>query len=459
MSSTTTNTKPEQTQTVEKNGKHTISIIGCGQIGVLHACLFLETGFKVTCADPDQTMINLLIKGKTSFLERETEAKLKNYAKTGLLNITNDIGKAASSSDVILVAIPVEIDEKKKADYSEMEKICKQIGANLHRDTLVMIASVTGIGITEGLIKEALENTSGLKAGADFGLAYSPVTAASNPRLETLMSGERTVSAIDKNSLDAASTILEAITKARIKKTVKVTTAEAAALFKMAQHDVNIALANELALFCEKTGVDYLEVRRLAQDNNQHQLSLPALENENLRKGSYLLLEDAENLNMKLRIPATSREINEEAIKQTIRLIKDALRNCGKTVRRARISLLGASQTPNTKSPPTQTAKELAKMLEAKGAKVNLYDPYCTSNEPTDTQYQFKKNLTEAVEGADCIVILTGHDQFKHLNLKRLKAMMKMPAAIIDLENTIAPEKVEKEGLVYRGPGRGAWIK
>jgi UDPglucose 6-dehydrogenase len=107
---------------------------------------------------------------------------------------------------------------------------------------------------------------------------------------------------------------------------------------------------------------------------------------------------------------------------------------------------------------PKDTANELAETLEAKGAKVSMYDPHATG-EATEAPNRLKKNMNEALEGVDCIVILTGHDQFKHLNLKRLKAMMKAPAAIVDCEGIFEPDKIEKEGLTYRGLGRGVWKK
>jgi UDP-N-acetyl-D-mannosaminuronate dehydrogenase len=170
-------------------------------------------------------------------------------------------------------------------------------------------------------------------------------------------------------------------------------------------------------------------------------------------------LEEAENLNAKLRVSRVVTEIDEEVLKHAVNLIRDALRSCGKTLRRSKISLLGISQTANTMDAPKNSAKRLAKMLETKGAKISLYDPYLSGDGSIDLEYTLKKKLTEALEGVDCIVILTGHDQFKRLSLKKLKVMAKMPAAMVDLEGVMEPEKVEAEGFIYRGLGRGVWTK
>jgi len=459
MSSSMLNMKPEEIDTVEKRRKYTISIVGCGQVGVLHACLFAEAGFKVKCADADQTIVNSILRGKMPLLKREIELELKNYVKMGILNATTDARTAVSQSDVTAITISVGIDEKKKADYSNMESACKCVGSSLRRGSLVVVMSTVGVGVTQGLIKEVLEDTSGFKAGVDFGLAYSPIRVLDGQTPETLANRERIVAAADKNSLNAASTILQTIAKDGVKRTGSVKTAEAATLFEAVQRDVNVALANELALFCEKVGVDYLETLKLAKIGNHFELSTPTFADEKIHEEPYLFLEDAENLNLRLRTPTIAREINEEVVKHAINLTKDALRNCAKPLRRARISLLGISQVPNTKGTPKKTVKELAKMLEARGAKVSLYDPYFSSNEMAEMQHAFNKNLAEALEGVDCVLIMTGHDQFRRLNLKRLKVMMKMPAAIVDFEGIVEPDKVEKEGFIYRGLGRGVWTK
>ena len=167
------------------------------------------------------------------------------------------------------------------------------------------------------------------------------------------------------------------------------------------------------------------------------------------------LEEQAENLGAKLRIPVVARELNEEMFKRVISLIREALKTCGKPLRRAKISLLGISQTPNTKDSIKPLTKKLVRTLERKGVKVRVYDPYFSSHELTEMGYPTKKNLTENTEGADCIVIMTSHERFKRLNLKRLKVIMKKPAAIIDLVGVVEPNKAEVEGFTYRGLGRG----
>ena len=111
-----------------------------------------------------------------------------------------------------------------------------------------------------------------------------------------------------------------------------------------------------------------------------------------------------------------------------------------------------------TAKPNTATTM-FVKMLEKRGAKASLYDSLLSKNELPNMSRVLKRSMKEAVEGADCIVIFTEQDQFKRLNFKRVQAVMKMPAAIVDLTGVVEPKKVERNGFTYRGLGRGVGKK
>src|SRR4030066_215106 len=214
---------PEEIDTVAKRGKYTVSVIGCGEKGVLYAVAFAEAGFKVACADADQSLVRRLARGKTTFSEGEVEAKLKSFVRTGQLSATSEVKNSVSQSDIIIITIAAKIDDKKNPNYSEAENSCKQVGAALHRGTLVIYGGIAGFGFTEGVIKETLENTSGLRVGEDFGLAYNPVQVSNGQAIE-ISNQELTVAANDKTSLDAAATVLRTVTKKGVKQILNVKT-------------------------------------------------------------------------------------------------------------------------------------------------------------------------------------------------------------------------------------------
>jgi len=439
--------KPEEIDTNEKRRKYTVSVIGCEEKGILYAIAFAEAGFKVICTDADQTLVKHLAKGKTTLSDRDIETKLKILLRKGQISVTSELKSAVSQSDIIVMTLSAKIDEKKNPDYSTVESGCKQVGTAISRGVLFIYGGIAGLGFTEGIVKENLENTSGLKVGGDFGLVYNPVRVFDGQLLASIADQELKVAAMDKTSLDSAVNVLGVITRKGVKQISDVRTAEAALLFTIVKQDANLALANELAVFCENAGIDYFETIKLV---NMRETSFsPTMEaEEGNRNGVYLLFESAESLNAKLRLSTLARKINEDTVRHAINLTKDALRSCGKTLRRARIAVLGIEK-------PETVTTTFVKMMEKRGAKVSLYDPLLSKTNLSNAARVFKRNLKEAVEGTDCIVMLTEQDRFKRLNLKRLRALMKIPAAIVDLTGAIEREKVENTGFKYRGLGRG----
>ena len=435
--------KPDEIDTKEKRSKYQVSVVGCGQKGILYAVAFADAGFKVACLDSDPSVIKKLAKGKTSFAEQEIEAKIKGLINADQLSVTSDLENAVSQSNIIIITVPAKVDEKKKIDNSEALNACKQVGLALHSGTLVIYGEVAGLGFTEGIMKETLENTSGLKVGQDFGLAYIPLHNLGAKPIEPAANLELKIAAIGKPSQDVAINFLKTITE-NVKRISNVKTAEIATLFEAAKQEANTALASELAVFCESANIDYFEVSKLLEFKDPS--FWPTTVKEENKNETYLLLESAENLNVKLRLPTLARQINEDMVKHAVNLTQDALRSCGKTLRRARIAVLG-------KVNPSTATVVFVKMLELKGAKAFLYDP--TSKREAIDLGVTKTSLNEAVEGADCIVILTGEEQFKNLNLRKLKPLTKTPSVIVDLAGAFEPQKVEAEGFIYRGFGRG----
>ncbi len=437
------NLKPEDLDSIEKRSQFTVGILGCGQRGILYANAFAETGFKVLCTDSDPSVVKKVAKGKLSFSEPEVEATLKSQIKKGQIEVTDDLKKSVTQSDIIIIAFTAKVNKQKKTDITQTVNACKQVGAALHEGVLVVYGGIAGFGFTEEIIKETLENTSGLKAGQNFGLIYNPILTVK----ETMASQELKIAANDNLSLNTALTIFKTLAK-NVNPINNVKTAEIETLFTLAKQDTNVALANEFAIFCENAKIDYFEILKL-QDMKDRSFWPTIGEAENYTE-AHLLLESAENLNVKLRLPVLARQINEEMVKYAVNLTQDALRSCGKTLRRARVTVLGSAN-------PVGTPNIFVKTIEQKGAKVNLYDP--TTKKDTRNPGLLKSSLNEAVEGADCIVILSSKAQISPSILKRIKALMKSPSVIVDLTGKVEPSQVETKGFLYRGLGRGTDTK
>jgi len=438
----------------EKRGKYTIGIIGCEKTGFSTACLFAEAGFKTIAANSDSYLVSLIKRGKAPFLEQDINKLFKKHAKAGRLTVTNNVKETVAKSDVIFFAVSASIDQKRKPDYSHIEKTCKEMGLGLRPGSLVIVKSTVGPRITETLFKETLEKTSGLKAGTDFGLAYSSINASPQSTLQKIFTRPIVVAALNEPSLRAACLVLSSISKVELIKVGNIKTAEAICLFESVYDDVNNALANELAQFCEKVGIDFFESHKALSTGRPCSIPTPDATTRYFSSEPYFLFEEAENTDAQLRLAIQARRINEEVLNRAVHLTKEALKACGKTARRARITVLGISGRANVKETTNPFAKNLVIMLTKNGARVRVYDPFFSPKELAEFDYQAEKTLGKSVEGADCLLIAVGHDRFKRLNLRRIKFLVKNPAALVDLCNVIDPNNAKQEGFTYRGIGR-----
>ncbi len=451
------NINVEDIDSCEKCRNYTVGVVECGEVGVLHACLFADAGFKVIGSHSNPHKLRLLAKGQALGSSREVQQKMKKYVHEGVFSVISDTRKTASSSDIIVVAAQTMIDEKKKPDYSLLEKVCREVGMGLKKGTLVLFVCATGPGILESSMCNILEKASGLRAGTEFALASSPTDSATLGS-SSAACGNRVVGAVNASSLKVASRVLNRIVNSEILKVSNIRTVEALTLFRRAGSEINLALANELAVLCEKLKIDFLEVVEASNKDNMSKIPLPGAGNCTTRRGLRLLLEAAEISGSSLHLTHLASKINDEIKDYVFRLVKDALKECGKTVRRSKISVMGVSRFSNTKKPPDATTRNIISLLERKVRTIQVYDPFFSKKELAEFGYDTEK-LSKVVEGTDCIVILVGHSRFKKLNLKKIKFLAKKSPAIVDISHVVDPSKAEKHGFIYRGLGRGIWNK
>jgi len=452
------NLQKEDIDTLEKRANYTLAIIGCGRMGLSHAALFAEAGFKVTGADSNPQVLASLKRGKAPFFEPDLDPLLRKNIKEKHFTSSNETRTAAATSDIIVLTIQTSLDEKKRPDYAPLEKACKDIGMGMHASSLFFLTSTVGPGVTQTLV-ETVENASGLKAGKNFALAYSPIRAIPGRVLRDLQNCTRIIGAVDKNSLNAASIVLSTIAKAGIVEVSNIKVAETAKLFQNAYRDASLALANELACLCEKIGVDYLEVQKAVITDPYCRLPIPRIAGGSVLKDPYLLIEEADNFDMKLRVMKLARELNDDMVDHAIHLVRDAMQACGKPLARTRISVLGVSYRPNIKEPRDSLAMNLVKKLKKKNVYVHTFDPFFTYEELEELGYPPVRTMIKAMEGVDCLLIMIGHNAFKRINLRKFKFLARKPAAIVDMGHVINPIRTEREGIIYRGFGRGVWTK
>jgi nucleotide sugar dehydrogenase len=248
--------------------------------------------------------------------------------------------------------------------------------------------------------------------------------------------------------------LLETITKGEVIRVKSIKTAEAVKLLEESYKDVNIAFANEFAQFCEKAGIDFAKVLNIIDP-----LKFSRMAGLHKSRDSYFLVEEAEAVDVKLRMLSLATKINDETLDHAIRLIRNALKSCQKTLKRSKIAVFGISSLPNSKRVTNSATRKLVKQLKKRGVSVKVYDPLFTYKELLSMGYDAEPSISKTVEGTDCIVVAVAHDRFKKMNLKRIQMLMKQPAAVVDMGQVVDPVKAERAGFVYRGLGRGIWTK
>jgi UDP-N-acetyl-D-mannosaminuronate dehydrogenase len=170
----------------------------------------------------------------------------------------------------------------------------------------------------------------------------------------------------------------------------------------------------------------------------------------------YFLIEAGKYSGSKLRMVKLARKLNDQLLSHTIKLVVKSLRDAGRSIRRARIAVFGASYKANVKNLTYSPIHLLVDRLSKKGAEVRVYDPFFTSEELRRSDLPAARGVKGTLEGANLLLITVGHDEFKTLNLRSLTRLMNKPAVVIDCGNALDPIKVEEEKLVYYRLGRGA---
>ena len=449
---------PKEAADALKNGGVTVCVAGLGWMGLPTACLFADAGCRVIGVDVDEHVVEQTNKGKSHIEEPGVGPLIKKHISSGRLLATDSVGGAAAESDIFVIIVPTTVDYRKKPNYSAVEKVSKDIAAGLRRGSLVIFESTVGPGVTEDIVKGIIEKASGLQAGKDFGLAYSPIRATAGRVLEDLQNYPRVVAGLDERSLELASAILGTVVKERIIKVRDIKTAELTKLFENIYRDVNIALANELAMFCEKVRINYMEAREAANTQPYSHLHVPSVGvgGHCIPLNPYFLIDEAEAAGAKVRLITYARKVNDDMPAHMVKLTAEALRSGRKTLMRAKIAVLGISYRADVKEVKFSPVIEIIKRLLKKGARVTVYDPYFRAKEIGEMGFQGLDSLERAIEGVDCILVAVGHKRFKGLKIEELARYTKRPLIIVDGSHLFDFKNVKRKEFVYREVGYGA---
>lgn len=444
-----------------KKGAYSVGVFGFGHVGSIIGVGWGLAGARVIGMTLDKKAIRLFESGISPFPE---ETYLSEYIsmlkRRRLLEVTDDYRYGARKSDIKIIAVPAYLSEEKKPDLAPVMEVSKEIGEHISKGDIVIVETSLPPGTTRNLIKPILEEKSGLKADEDFALAYSPERISAGTALEDYLEKYPKIVGCDSpRSLELVSELYSAVVKRGVIKMSSTLAAETEKLFEGIYRDVNIALANELAIFCEKIGISFDEVQKAANSQPFSHLHNPGIGvgGACIPVYPYFVLEVATKHGIKLQITQLARSINEQATEIFIRKIMNAIRFLQKEPSRCNFALLGLSFRGGTSDTRLSPALKILSFIEKIGASIRICDPLV--EEVEGKKYEVVKDWRRVVKDADAMIIASDHREFNEIRIEEASELAGKDLAILDGKNVINDFNVKpRYRVLYVGTGRPAFI-
>ncbi len=430
-----------------------ITVIGTGYVGLVTGACFSELGVTVTCIDKDAAKIEALRSGKIPIFEPGLEELVLKNIREKRLSFTTDLDEALERSLVIFIAVGTPSDETGNADLRFVREVAAAIGKRLREYKVIVTKSTVPMG-TGAMIREIVE--ANRPEDAPFSIASNPEFLREGSAVEDFMHPNRIV--IGTEDSQAAAILRDLYRPLYLIETpfviTDVVTAEMIKYASNAFLATKISFINEIARLCDRLGADVHDVARgMGLDNRIGRKFLhpgPGFGGSCFPKDTAAVVAIARDNGEDLKVVRAVMQVNDEQPEIMIRKILEVIGEPkGKVA-----GVLGISFKPNTDDIRESPALRIIEGLRTRGVTVRAYDPIAMDNARAVLQgVTFCRDEYDAVTGADVLVIVTEWNQFRALDLERLRRLMKRPA-IVDLRNVYEPAEMARRGFVYRCVGR-----
>jgi UDP-N-acetyl-D-glucosamine dehydrogenase len=415
-----------------KNKSARIAILGMGYVGLPLAVVFAEAGFNVIGVDPDKRKADSLVKGKSYIPDISTE-RLAPLVKSGRLKATTDFS-VLKDCDAVSICVPTPLRKTGDPDMSFILSATEQLAKYMHKGMVIVLESTTYPGTTREILLPMLGEANGLTVGKDWFLAFSPERVDPGREDFTTLNTPKVVGGITP----ACTEVTEAWYSGAIQHIYTVSSAEAAEMAKLLENTfrmVNIGMVNELAIMCERMGVDVWEVIDAAATKPFGFMKFtpgPGL-------GGHCIPIDPLYLSWKMkayqytaRFIELASEINTNMPRYVVTRILEALNERGKTLKGAHCLVLGVAYKPDIDDIRESPALDIIGLLQKKGATIEYHDPYIsTLKTHEDAEMKCVPDLMAAVKAADVVVAVTNHKVYDY------KAILKAAKFIFDSRNAL----------------------
>lgn len=392
-----------------------IGVLGLGYVGLPLAVIFAEAGFTVVGIDPDQRKVDSVNKG-VSYIQDVPTEQLNRLVASGRIKATADFS-VLKEMEAVSICVPTPLRKTGDPDMSFIISATEELARYMHPGMVVVLESSTYPGTTREILLPRLGTDKGLEVGKDLFLAFSPERVDPGREDWTTYNTPKVVGGITQDCCEVATAWYEQA----LKTVFTVSTAEAAEMAKLLENTfrmINIGLVNELAIMCERLGVDVWEVIDAAATKPFGFMKFtpgPGLGGHCIPIDPLYLSWKMKAFNYNARFIELASEINTNMPRYAVNRIMDFLNDHGKALRGSTCLVLGAAYKPNIDDIRESPALDVIGLLKNKGALVSYHDPYIPSLMTHDNErMESVPDLMAAVRAVDCVIIITNHKDYDY---------------------------------------------
>jgi UDP-N-acetyl-D-glucosamine dehydrogenase len=416
-----------------------IGILGMGYVGMPLAVVFAEAGYNVLGIDPDPRKTDAFSRNISYIQDVPTETVARLH-KSGRLNMTSDFA-ALKELDAVSICVPTPLRHTGDPDMSFINSAVDELVKYVHKGMVVVLESTTYPRTTRELVLPRLTEQSGLKVGEDIFICFSPERVDPGRKDWTTLNTPKVIGGITAACVEVA----EAWYAGAIKTIVPVSSAEAAEMAKLLENTfrmINIGLVNELAIMCERLGVDVWEVIEAAGTKPFGFMKFtpgPGLGGHCIPIDPLYLSWKMKEMNYNARFIELASEINTNMPRYVVSRILDAMNDRGQVLKGSKVLVLGVAYKPDIDDVRESPALDVIALLKKKGAQVSYHDPYIPQihHDKEGWQMDSVKDAMQAVRESDAVVIVTNHKAYDY------QAILDSAKFIFDSRNAMS--KIAKD--------------
>jgi len=395
-----------------------VGVVGLGYVGLPLAVLQAVTGFRVFGIDEVHDKVERVNRAE-NYIADVPDAELQRAVSSGRFTATTDFD-ALTQCDVVLLCVPTPLTPNKQPDISAILKVTRELARRIRPGMLVVLESTTYPGTTEEVLLPML-TTGGLKIGQDFHLAFSPERVDPGNRTFKTQNTFKLVGGVTSACLQVAQTFYEqSIMKIYSVSSPRV--AEMTKVFENVFRSINIALVNELAVLCDRMGLNVYEVIDAAATKNFGFMPFypgPGVGGHCIPLDPYYLAWKSKEYDLQMRFIELAGEINDGMPYYVVAKLQRLLNQRGRCLNGARIFVLGVTYKADVADPRETPARKIMELLQRDGATLTYADPYTPHMDVAGRSYAAVEINVDRLAQSDCVLILTAHSAFDYERIVR----------------------------------------